>query len=81
MSALVHFQGKGWHKMSIFLKMLTIDTPYLAREGEIWGVCCEFKVWYMFYVITVCNIVIYGPCLKGIPGRPFSLNILTTHTP
>ena len=27
-------------------KILTIDTPYLALMGEIWGVFCEFKVSY-----------------------------------
>ena len=31
-----------------FLKMLTIDTPYLAHEGEVWGIYCEFKVCPMF---------------------------------
>ena len=27
---------------SIFSQILTINTPYLAREGELWGVCCWF---------------------------------------
>ena len=25
----------------VFFKILTIDIPWLAREGELWGVCCE----------------------------------------
>ena len=23
----------------------TIDIPYLSHKGELWGVCCEFKLW------------------------------------
>ena len=26
-----------------FSQILTINTPYLAHEGEVWGVYCEFK--------------------------------------
>ena len=29
---------------SIFSQILTTDIPQLAHEGEIWGVCSEFKV-------------------------------------
>ena len=29
---------------SFISKVLTTDTPYLSREGELWGVFCEFKV-------------------------------------
>ena len=41
-------QHKIWHVQcgalitrSIFTEILTIDTPQLAREGEVWGVCCD----------------------------------------
>ena len=34
--------------LSIFSQILTIDTPQLAREGELWGVCYEFEVWFKF---------------------------------
>ena len=30
----------------IVFQILTIDTPYLTHEGELWGVVCEFKVWF-----------------------------------
>ena len=29
---------------SIFPQFLTMDTPELAREGEVWGVNCDFEV-------------------------------------
>ena len=28
-----------------FSQIHIIDTPYLAREGKVWGVCCEFEFW------------------------------------
>ena len=31
--------------LSCFSKILTIDTPQLAREGERWGDFCELKLW------------------------------------
>ena len=31
--------------LSIFAKILTMGTPYLAREGELWGAFCEYKLW------------------------------------
>ena len=34
---------------SIFAKIITIDTPQLAREGAIWSVYCVFEVWFMYY--------------------------------
>ena len=46
---------------SIFLKIIIIDTPYLAHEGELLGVCCEFEVWFTFCCCNrsaVCNIMI-----------------------
>ena len=45
---------------SIVSKVLTIDIPQLAREGEVWGVCCDFNNWFTFchcYRSVVCNIV------------------------
>ena len=38
---------------SSFSQILTTDTPQLTREGSIWGVCCEFEVWFTYAVITV----------------------------
>ena len=32
---------------SIFFKILTRDTLELAHEGELWGVFCEYKIWFM----------------------------------
>ena len=32
----------------MFLKNFTIDTPYFSLMGEIWGVCCNFKLWFTF---------------------------------
>ena len=46
---------------SIFSKILTIDTPYLAHEGEVWGVCCGSKIWFTFchcYHSAICNTMI-----------------------
>ena len=31
-------------------KILTIDTPQLARKGEVWGVFCEYKSWFIVYI-------------------------------
>ena len=45
---------------SIFCKILTKDTPKLAREGELWGVFCESNVWLMLchcHHSAECNIV------------------------
>ena len=33
---------------SIFSKFLTVDTPELTCEGEIWDVCCEYKFLFTF---------------------------------
>ena len=30
------------------IHVLTRDILQLTREDEIWGICCEFKVWFMF---------------------------------
>ena len=48
-------------KRSIFSQILTIDNPYLARKGEVWGVCCDSKILLTFchcYRSAVCHIVI-----------------------
>ena len=45
---------------SISCQILTIDTPYLAREGEVWGVCCDSKVGFTFcrlYRSAAVNVV------------------------
>ena len=49
------------YNMSTFFKIIILDTPYLAREGEVWGVCWLLKVWFTFcccYRSTICNIMI-----------------------
>ena len=45
---------------SIFSTILKIDTPQLSHEGEMWGVCCDSKLWFAFchcYRSATCNIV------------------------
>ena len=45
------------------LKVLTIDTPELAGEGEVWGVDSEFKASLVFqpgHCQGVFNIVLYS---------------------
>ena len=37
---------------SFFTDFLTTDTPQLAREGDEWGVCCEYKFQVMFWLST-----------------------------
>ena len=41
-----------WHIVrcrynTVFTKFLTIDTTQLALAGELWGVFCEFRVWFV----------------------------------
>ena len=43
---------------SIFSKILTIATPYLARQGEVWRVYCVFSLWLIF-CNNMCNTVLY----------------------
>ena len=33
-----------------FSKILAMDIPWLTHKDGIWVVCCEFKVWCMFYM-------------------------------
>ena len=33
---------------SIVSKILTTGTSQLAREGELWGVCCDSNIWFTF---------------------------------
>ena len=43
----------------IFLQMLTTGIPWLAHEGEAWGVVHEFRIWplcYCHYCSRVYNI-------------------------
>ena len=57
--------------LSFFLEDLTKDTPYLTREGKLWGVVHECRFWQKFYHINCCSkciilfliIVIYS----GVP--------------
>ena len=58
---LKHIQHGTVIKRSIFSQILTIDTPYLAHKGEVWGVCCDSKILLTFchcYRSAVCHIVI-----------------------
>ena len=52
---------------SIFFRHPTIDTPvYLANMGKIWGIFCEFMLWFMFFLnhcSDVCNIMLYLVCV------------------
>ena len=53
---------------SIFSKIFTKDTPCLALTGELWGVFCDFKIWFLFCscrCIVVCNIMIYHVHYNG----------------
>ena len=46
---------------SVCSNFLTTDTPKLAHSGEVWGVCCEFQVRFMFcscHCSDVCKIAI-----------------------
>ena len=48
--------GHTWSKLqcgavitwSIFTRILTKDSPYFARKGEVWSVFCEFNLWCIF---------------------------------
>ena len=46
----------------VFQQILTIDTTYLTK-GEVWGVFCDFQLWFMFGMSDVCTIILYhiGP--------------------
>ena len=55
--------------LSIFSPILTRDTPQLACGGELCGVCCEIKIWFVHSPSSQClwNIVINTPfatCMK-----------------
>ena len=41
---------------SIFSKILTIDTPYLARESKVWFMlcCCDCNIVYNKCIVTYC---------------------------
>ena len=56
-----HIQCDSVIARSIFSQILTIDTPYLAREDDLWGVCCDSNILLTFchcYCGVVSNIVI-----------------------
>ena len=48
------------HAVNIF-QILILDTPYITKEGEIWHVFCDFKVWFKF-----CCYHCYLGCLYGL---------------
>ena len=50
------------YKAVDFLQNPHIDTPWLARKGEIWGVLCEYKLWFiarLSFCKSECNIMIW----------------------
>ena len=72
-----HIQCNAIITQSIFSTFFTRNTPQLTHMGEIWGVCCEFKVWFMF-----CHCHCNGICviLKKLTGAMTALNcIALTH--
>ena len=45
---------------SNYSHILAIDTPELARVGEILGVCCEIKIWFWFIFCHCRRVVVYN---------------------
>ena len=41
---------------TIFSQILTIYTPQLAREGEVWGVCCDSNLMYFLPLLSQCRM-------------------------
>ena len=39
----------------IFFKTLIMDTPQIDREGDVWGICCEFEVWFTYVLLLSCE--------------------------
>ena len=59
-SALIYTVWCCCHALNFF-QILISDTPYITKEGEIWHVFCEFKVWFKF-----CCYHCYLGCLYGL---------------
>ena len=54
---------------SIFSKILRKYTPYFSQEGEIWGVFCEFNLWFIFccsHWSAVLNIMLYWTAYQAV---------------
>ena len=50
-----------------FFQYTTVHTPYLAHEGEIWGVYCKFDFWFIFllsHCSAIWNLISYQTMLK-----------------
>ena len=43
---------------TIFSQVLTNDTPYLAHEGELWGVFCELNLLLSYVPVAVLLYII-----------------------
>ena len=41
------------YKTVNFLQIPHNGHPIAHREGEIWGVCCEYKIWFMFNLSNI----------------------------
>ena len=47
-------------------KILTIDTPMLSRRSKVWGIFCDFKVWFVYCLSLLSEISWYiGLCCNG----------------
>ena len=59
---------QGLNNMVNFLrkKIVTIDIPYLACEGKIWGVFCEYKLWFMWSLSQCSALCKYNVILHRI---------------
>ena len=53
-----------------------IDTPYLARKGEVWGVICECKS-DQSLTIVVLSALLYHISLQYIESLKYSIVNLT----
>ena len=55
----VHDTVWSWYPVVNFSKAYIMGTPWLAREGEIWGVYFEFNIWHTFSLChcrSLCSI-------------------------
>ena len=83
---LEEYDGHRWQiqRMSVhlecgvnFFQILKLCTSLFAREGDVWGIVCYFKLRIMLWLShcsTVCNNMLYWAVLKrysGVLMRPF----------
>ena len=65
-----------------FTQNIINDTQQLTREGEIWGVFCEFKLWLIFYLshctaVCVINLSYHGILDRAITKPNYTYTICT----